>query len=120
MGDDLLQSHTGSERETILRDDGPFVEVHGDEVGGDSNYFDALLVGLAIGLRSRKTWQQRGVNVDDLVFETPDEVGGENFHETGKDHKINLVLLERAQSLLLPLCAVFPRNQHERQLRLPG
>src|SRR5512133_1746344 len=53
-GNNLLQRHAGSDSKTSLRDDRSFIEIHRHEVGGDTNDFHALLIGLAISLRARE------------------------------------------------------------------
>src|ERR1039457_3171211 len=89
-GDDLLEGHLGANRKAILGDDGSLIEVHRHEVRGDANDLDALLIGLTVGLGPGETGQERGVDVDDLILETPDEVGRENLHKARQDDEINL------------------------------
>src|SRR6266540_2827805 len=71
-GDNLLERPIRSNVETALGDDGAFVEAHRYKMRSDADDFDPLLEGLTIGLRPRKTGQQRGVYVDDFVFVSPD------------------------------------------------
>ena len=54
FGNDLFEVHARFHVEGVLGDDGAFVEVHGDEMGGDADDFDALFVGLSIGLGARE------------------------------------------------------------------
>ena len=58
------------------------------------------------------------MNVDNFVFVAPNEIGRENFHETGQNNKIDFVLVQYLQGLLLGCEAVFPRNLDERQAAL--
>ena len=74
-GHDLLERHAGFDAKTFLRDDWPLIPVHAHEVRRDTGNFHAVLVRLPIRLRPRKTGQQRRMNVDDLVFEPPNEIG---------------------------------------------
>src|SRR5262249_5851188 len=106
--DDFFQRHAGFNRKAVLRDDWSFIEVHGDEVSGNADNFDALLVGLSIGLRTGKTWQQGRMNVDDFVFVAPNEIRREDFHESGKDDKIDFITVQNFQSFLLGLESFFP------------
>ena len=76
--------------------------------------FDPLLVGLTIGLRPRKTGQQRGMYVDDLVFVTPDKVRRENLHEPREHDEINFVVVQHSERAVLRVGAVFPRNDEKR------
>jgi hypothetical protein len=94
---------------------GTFVEVHRDEVGGDADDFDTLLVSLTVRLRSRKTQEQRGMNVDNIVLVTPNEIGGEDFHETRQHHEINFMFVQDFQRLLFGFESVFPRDLNKGQ-----
>ena len=91
-GDDLLECHARLDAETFLRDDRPLVEVHAHEVRRHAGNFHAMLVRLPVRLRAGETRQQRGVNVDDLVLESPDEVRRQNFHEPRQHDEIRLRL----------------------------
>ena len=117
-GDDLLEGGVGRYGRAGLGDDGTFIQAHADEMGGDADEFNAVFIGLAIGLGAGETGEKRGVNVDDLVFVAPDEIGRENFHEAGQDDEIRLVLLDQFQRLRFRRRPVFPGNENIRQLVL--
>src|SRR6267154_1955895 len=87
--DNLLEAHARTNREAVLSDDRTLVQVHRHEMGRNSNDFHALLVGLTVRLRAGKTRKQRGMDVDDLVFIAPDEVGREYLHEPRQYHEIH-------------------------------
>src|ERR1035441_6623732 len=57
-GDDLLEGHLGADRETILGDDGAFIEVHRHEVRGDANNLNALFRSeeRRVGKEGRSRW----------------------------------------------------------------
>src|SRR5215471_12555799 len=74
-GNDFVEGHAWLHGKTVLGDNGAFVEIHRNEMSGDTDNFDALLVGLTIGLWSRKTGKQGRMNVDDVVFVAPNEIG---------------------------------------------
>ncbi len=118
--DDAGEGFIGADFEDFLRDDGAFVEVGGDEVGGDADDFDAAFVGLAIGVGAGERGQERGVNVDDFVFPAPDEVGREDFHEAREDDEVDFVLIEELEDLFFRDRAVVERDVVERELIFPG
>jgi len=108
--DDAGERFVAFDDEGFLGDDRAFVEIGGDEVGGDADDFDATLVGLAIGVRAGEGGQERGVDVDDFVFPAPDEIGREDFHEAGEHDEIDFMLFEEREDLFLGLGAVEKRN----------
>ncbi len=114
--DDAGERFVAADEEGFLGDDGAFVEVGSDEVGGDADDFDAALVGLAIGVGAGKGGKERGMDVDDFVFPAPDEVGREDFHEAREDDKIDFVLLKERKDLLFRLGAVVEGDVKKGQL----
>ena len=107
----LPSLHDAAERfialqpQNFLRDDWAFVEIGRDEMGGDTDDLDAAFVGLAICICAGERGQERGMNVDDLVFPAPDEIGREDFHESREDNEIGLVLFEQFENFLLGFIA---------------
>jgi len=118
FGDDFLEFHARQNFEAFLGDDGAFVEMHAHEVRGDTNDFDAVFVGLAVGLGSGKTGQKGRVDVDDLVFVPPDEVGRQDLHEPGQDDEIDVVRFQFGQGLCFGGDAVIPGDVDEGHLEL--
>lgn len=64
--DELLRGQVVVDAGDALLDDGPLVEVGGDEVRGGADDLDAALVGLVVGLGALERRQERVVDVDDL------------------------------------------------------
>jgi len=118
--DDAGERFVGADLEDFLCDDGAFVEVGSDEVGGDADDLDAALIGLAIGIRAGECGQERGVDVDDLVFPAPDEIGREDFHEAGEDDEIDFMLFEKIEDLAFGASTVLERDMVKRKLRFLG
>lgn len=104
--DDAGERFVAADFEDFLRDDGAFVEVGGDEVGGDADDFDAAFVGLAVGVGAGEGGQERGVDVDDFIFPAPDEIGREDFHEAGEDDEVGFVFFKQREDFLFGLGAV--------------
>src|SRR5437588_7123754 len=88
-GDDVLQRPARSDVKASLGNDRTFVQAHRHEMRSDADDFHALLVSLTVGLRPRKTGQQRWVYVDDFIFVAPDKDRGESIHEPCMDKKEN-------------------------------
>src|SRR2546422_9809261 len=112
-GDNLLEPPFRPNVETALGDDGAFVEAHRHKMRSDADDFDPLLVGLTIGLRPRKTRQQRGVYVDDFAFVTPDKVRRENLHEPREHDEIYFIVAQHSERAVLRVGAVFPGNDEK-------
>src|SRR5260370_4031601 len=55
LGHNIAQRHVWPHHEAVLRDDRSLVQVHRHEMRRNSDDLDALLIRLAVGLRSRKT-----------------------------------------------------------------
>ena len=55
------------------------------------------------------------MNVDDLVFETPNKIRRQDFHEASEHDKIHFALLENLQHFLLGLGPIRPRQIMKRQ-----
>src|SRR5258708_6179401 len=94
-GDYFLQAHLRADRKTPLRNDRPFIEMHGHKMCGHAENFDASLVALPVSLRAGEARQQRGMNVDDLVFVAPDKVRRQNLHKAGQDEEVDLVFVQK-------------------------
>src|SRR2546423_8047618 len=77
-----------------------------------------LFVRLTVSLRSRKAGEERRMNVNNLVFKTPNEVRRKNLHETREHDKINLVLVEKKQRLLLRFDPVVPGDHEKRHFMI--
>ena len=114
-GNDLRQGHAGFHGEGGLGDDGALIEVHINKVRGDAGNFDAVFVGLAIGLGTGKAWQQGRVDVDDFVFVMPHELRGKDLHEPREHDKINTVFVEDLDGFFFARIAVFPGEIMERE-----
>ena len=78
--------------ERLLPDDGPFVELRCDKVRRASDDAGALLIGLLVGVGTRKCGQYGRVYVDYLVGIPPDEVGAEDAHVPCQRDVIDVVL----------------------------
>lgn len=68
--------------EDILENDGAFVEVFGDEVGGAAGDADALLPRLMVRLRTGEVRQQGRVDVDDLAGVLANHLRRDDLHVT--------------------------------------
>jgi hypothetical protein len=51
-------------------------------------------------MRSRECWQQRRMDIDDLVRECLDEVRGQDPHESRKAHKADVVAPQHFDKLI--------------------
>ena len=69
----------------VLIDDGAFIELGSNEMGGGADDFDASSVGLMLGCGSRKRRQEGVVNVDDGAINCGKELFAEHLHVAGKD-----------------------------------
>ena len=118
--DDAGERFVAADAEDFLRDDGAFVEVGGDEVGGDSDDFHAAFVSLTIGIGAGKSGKERGMDVDDFVFPAPDEVGREDFHEAGEDDEVGFVFFEKLEDFAFGLRAVVKGDEMEREFVFAG
>ena len=54
--DDAGEGFVGTEAKGVLAEDGALIEIRCDEVGGDSDNFNAFVVGLTIG---GGAWERR-------------------------------------------------------------
>lgn len=75
----------------ILFDDGPLVELCGDEVCGRANEFHAPLVSLTIGICSLESRQKRMVDVDYSAPECCTDLGGEDLHVASEYDQFDVV-----------------------------
>src|SRR5436190_19014321 len=55
------------------------------------------------------------MNVDDLIFVAPNEIGREDLHEARQNQEIDLMLLDQTEGIGLRLQAVLPRDFNEGQ-----
>ncbi len=117
-GDDVFKCSVGLNGSAGLGDDRTFVQVHADKMGGDPDDFHAVFVGLAVGLRARKARQERGMNVDDFIFVTPNEVRRQNFHEPREHNVINFVVSQQSERLLFRRAAIIPWDILERDFEI--
>ena len=79
----------------LLQDDGAAVALLADEVDGGAGQLDPVLQGLlmdvkAVTARSREGGDQGGVDVEDGVGEGADHLTGEDDHEAGQDHQVDV------------------------------
>ena len=80
---------------------GPLVEVRRDVVGGHAGDADAVLAGLAVGLRARERRQQRRVDVDDTVLVAEHHLRAEDAHVPRQHDEVGFVLVEQLQQVPL-------------------
>lgn len=113
FGDDLREGHAWGDVEAALGDDGAFVEVHVHKVRGDADDFDAVFVGLSVGLRAGETGEQGGVDVDDLILVTPSELRGEDLHESREHDEVDVMLFECFDGLTFGGNAFVPWDEDE-------
>ena len=99
---------------------GALIEVRGNEVGGHADDFNSLVVGLAVGRRTRKSRQERGVDVEDSILPVPNEVGRQNFHKASQDDEIHRGFFQMGLEGGFGFLAIPIVNMGKRQLEAAG
>ena len=105
-----------------LLDDGPLVEVDGNEMGRGADEFDPAGMGLAVGAGPLEAGQERVVDVDASARQLLAELGREDLHVAGQDHQLDVEIVDGAQYLLLEgrlglLVDLLPPERHPVELR---
>jgi len=77
-----------------LLDDWPVVENFRNVVRRGANQFHAALVSLQMRLRSDKRWQERVMNIDDLLGVECNEFRRKNLHVTRENNQVDFVMLK--------------------------
>ena len=119
-GGNFGKGGAGADVEAALGNDRAFVEVHADEMGGDTGDLHAVFVGLTVGLGAGETGEEGGVDVDDLVLVAPHEVGREDLHEAGEHDEVGLVFFEVFEGLGFRRCALVPGDVREGEAMAAG
>ena len=76
-----------------LMDNGSLIEIGGSVVGGCSDQFYTLFVGLVIGLRSSECRQERVVDIDYGLPKGIQEDAREDLHVSSHDNELDVVFL---------------------------
>jgi len=92
----------------ILFDDGPFIEIVGNEVCGSTDNFHTALERLPVGFRTDKCRQEGMVNVDDALTVVGHELRGEHTHVLGEDPAQGFFARLAAVNLFLVLFNMIP------------
>jgi hypothetical protein len=82
-----------------LEDDGAGIEIFVDEVDGATGEFYAVIESLALGFEAGEGWQERGMDIEDAIGESLDEVGREEAHVAGQTDQIDFVFVEGGYDL---------------------
>ena len=100
-------------RHGFLQNDGPVVQMLVNKMDRATGQLHAVFKRLFLRVHSRKSGQQRRMNVDNAIGKSPDEVRREEAHIAGQADQINLRLLQRRYNLSIVLFADSPfgRNQ---------
>lgn len=86
-----------------LLDNGAFIEVGGDKVGGGADNLDAALERLVVRLGALEAGQEGVVNVDDAAAHGRAEARREDLHVAGENDELNVVLADQVEDLRLLL-----------------
>ena len=89
----------------VLLDDGAFIQIVGDEVGGGTDQLDPAIEGLTIGAGTDEGGQEGVMDVDELARIGFHEARGQHPHVLGQDHVIRLVAVDEGAYLLFMLGA---------------
>ena len=87
----------------ILLDDGAFVQMRRDIVGGRAYEFDAAIVRLVIGLGAFEARQKAVVNIDGAAFERAAHAITQDLHIACQDHQLGTRVLDDGQLLCFGL-----------------
>ena len=105
-----------------LEDDDAVVEMLIDKMHRAAGELDAVVEGLGLRIEAGKGGQQRGMNIENALGKSSDELGREQTHITGETDEVDVVCLEAGDhvGIVLGAGAAFGDERGVRQAEIFG